>query len=91
MSVALDKPDCLWYSVDSRELTDRRKEKEMKKIKINGGLYDWDTIVSYMNDDIREQIHGEIAPCTEETFWERYIELDPKNEILDIVSPTAED
>ena len=60
----------------------------MKKIKISGGLYDWDTIVSYMNDDIREQIHGELAPCTEEAFWERYIELDPKNEILDIVSPT---
>ena len=66
----------------------RKGEKKMKKIKINGGLYDWDTIVSYMNDDIREQIHGEIAPCTEEAFWERYIELDPKNEILDIVSPS---
>ncbi len=59
----------------------------MKKIKINGGLYDWDTIVSYMNDDIREQIHGEIAPCTEEAFWARYVELDPENEILDIVGP----
>ncbi len=59
----------------------------MKKIKINGGLYDWDTIVSYMDDDIREQIHGELAPCTEEAFWARYVELDPENEILDIVSP----
>ena len=59
----------------------------MKKIKINGAIYDWDTIVSYMNDDIREQIHGELAPCTEKAFWERYIELDPENEILDIVSP----
>ena len=63
-----------------------RREK-MKKIKINGGLYDWDTIASYMNDDIREQIHGELAPCTEEAFWARYVELDPENEILDIVSP----
>jgi len=62
-------------------------EKKMKKIKINGGLYDWDTIVSYMDDDIREQIHGEIAPCTEEAFWARYVELDPENEILDIVGP----
>jgi hypothetical protein len=62
-------------------------EKKMKKIKINGGLYDWDTIVSYMDDDIREQIHGELAPCTEEAFWARYVELDPENEILDIVSP----
>ena len=60
----------------------------MSKIKIYGGLYDWDTIVSYMNDDIREQIHGELAPCTEKVFWERYVELDPENEILDIVRPT---
>ena len=59
----------------------------MKKIKINGAIYDWDTIASYMDDDIREQIHGELAPCTEEAFWARYVELDPENEILDIVSP----
>ena len=62
----------------------------MKKIEINGVMYDWDTIASYMDDDIREQIHGELAPCTEKVFWERYIELDPENEILDIVSPAGE-
>ena len=59
----------------------------MKKIKINGGIYDWNAITSYMDDDIREQIHGELAPCTEEAFWARYVELDPENEILDIVGP----
>ena len=63
----------------------------MKKIEINGVMYDWDTIASYMDDDIREQIHGELAPCTEKVFWERYVELDPENEILDIVGPAGEE
>lgn len=62
----------------------------MKMIKIKGKMYDWDTIASYMDDDIREQIHGELAPCTEKVFWGRYVELDPENEILDIVSPAGE-
>ena len=59
----------------------------MNTVIINQAIYDWDTIVSYMDDDIREQVHGELAPCTEEAFWERYLELDPENEILDVVSP----
>ena len=59
----------------------------MNTVIINQAIYDWDTIVSYMDDDIREQVHGELAPCTEKAFWERYMELDPENEILDIVSP----
>ena len=59
----------------------------MNTVIINQAIYDWDTIVSYMDDDIREIVHGELAPCTEEAFWARYAELDPENEILDIVSP----
>ena len=70
--------------------TPQERRNKMKKIEINGVMYDWDTIASYMDDDIREQIHGELAPCTEKVFWERYVELDPENEILDIVSPAGE-
>ncbi len=36
-----------------------------------------DTIGSYMDDDIREDIHGEMAPCTPEEFLKRYLESDP--------------
>lgn len=36
----------------------------------------WPDIVSYMDDDIRESIHAELAPCTEEAFLRRYLELD---------------
>ena len=36
-----------------------------------------DTIVTYMNDEIREDVHVELAPCTPEEFLRRYVELDP--------------
>lgn len=35
-----------------------------------------DTIATYMDDEIREQVHAELAPCTEEEFLSRYCELD---------------
>ena len=36
----------------------------------------FETIASYMNDEIREQVHAELAPCTETDFLKRYLELD---------------
>lgn len=36
------------------------------------------TISSYMDDEIREQVHGELAPCEPEEFLRRYLELDPE-------------
>lgn len=36
----------------------------------------WDAIVNLMDDDIREKIHFEMAPCTEEAFLQRYLQLD---------------
>lgn len=41
---------------------------------------DMDNIATYMNDDIREQLHSDIAPCTHEEFIAAYIERDPKFE-----------
>lgn len=35
-----------------------------------------DTIATYMNDEIREDLHCELAPCTPEEFLIRYVELD---------------
>ena len=37
----------------------------------------WDDIATYMNNDIREQVRAEIAPCTRKEFLDRYLELDP--------------
>lgn len=35
-----------------------------------------DTIATYMDDDKREQVHSELAPCEPEEFLKRYLELD---------------
>lgn len=35
-----------------------------------------DTIASYMDDDKRERVHFELAPCKPEEFLKRYLELD---------------
>ena len=37
-------------------------------------------IASYMDDDKREQVHFELAPCSNEEFLKRYLELDPEFE-----------
>lgn len=36
-----------------------------------------DTIGSYMDDEKRETVHFELAPCEPEQFLRRYLELDP--------------
>ena len=41
-----------------------------------------DTIASYMDDDKREHVHFELAPCKPEEFLKRYLELDPDFEYL---------
>jgi len=35
----------------------------------------FDEIVTWMDDDTREQVHGELAPCTDEEFLTRYLEV----------------
>ena len=35
------------------------------------------TIAVYMEDEIREKVHFELAPCEPEEFLKRYLELDP--------------
>lgn len=37
----------------------------------------WEAIANMMDDDIRERVAFELAPCTEEAFLKRYLELDP--------------
>lgn len=41
-----------------------------------------DVIASYMDDDIRETVHYELAPCTPEEFLIRYMDLDPVFEMV---------
>lgn len=36
-----------------------------------------DNIASYMRDDIREDLHNDLAPCSHETFIRAYLDRDP--------------
>ena len=36
-----------------------------------------DAIAIYMDNEIREKVHYELAPCDPEMFLRRYLELDP--------------
>lgn len=39
-----------------------------------------DAIVVLMDNDLREKVHFEIAPCSNEEFLKRYCELNPQFE-----------
>ena len=43
---------------------------------------DMDVIATYMDDEIRESLVWELAPCKPEIFLERYLEEDPDFEEL---------
>lgn len=40
----------------------------------NGNKIDFDAAVSLMDDNIREELHSEIAPCTDQEFYDAYCE-----------------
>lgn len=42
----------------------------------------WDAIVTYMNDDIREDVRFDLAPCSEEEFLDEYVKRDQEFEKL---------
>lgn len=46
----------------------------MRKTVVNeyGVNIDYDLAVSFMDDDLREEIHGDLAPCTDQQFFDEY-------------------
>ena len=43
---------------------------------------DWDVIVNAMDDEVREKVHTELAPCANTEFLNRYLELASENLII---------
>lgn len=39
----------------------------------NGRMINYDAAVELMDDDLREQLHREIAPCTNQEFYNAYV------------------
>ena len=42
----------------------------------------WETVAHYMDDETREKVHAELAPCDKLEFLERYLEIAPSNLII---------
>jgi len=42
----------------------------------------WAYVVNAMDPEIRETVHSELAPCTDEEFLARYLELSPDDLII---------
>lgn len=42
----------------------------------------WPVVVQMMDDDTREAVHRELAPCTELEFLARYLELAPHDIVI---------
>ena len=73
------------------------KMKKMKQISINNGRTYmtaeeavpeilesnlWPVVEQVMDDDTREAVHRELAPCTEAEFLARYLEIAPHDLII---------
>ena len=43
------------------------------KVKIYNDEVEWIILTLLMDDEIREKVHSEIAPCTKQEFIDRYI------------------
>ena len=41
-----------------------------------------ENICAYMNDEIREELHSKLAPCSNRTFLKAYCKRDPEFEAL---------
>lgn len=65
----------------------------MKNISINNGRsyctieealnrFNIRIIAHYMDDEIREEVHRELAPCTDAEFIKRYLELATEDLII---------
>lgn len=54
-----------------------KTKEELLMIKVRELLskFDMDALVNYMDDDIRERVHIDLAPCENAKFLARYMEL----------------
>lgn len=45
-----------------------------KQVTLNGKTIDFDAAVTLMDDDIREDLHNKMAPCTDQEFLDAYVQ-----------------
>lgn len=69
------------YTVDYGWITDRVPADQADYVNVldllvivNGSAYDIDNIAGYMDDEIRERLNSEMAPCKPQEFFDAYCE-----------------
>lgn len=72
-----DESGGLWYGLGREEygpytLTEMENIFEAYAEEESGLLSDWDFIVELMDNEIRESVHADLAPCTDEEFLAEY-------------------
>lgn len=45
-----------------------------KQVTLNGKTIDFDAAVNLMDDEIREDLHNKMAPCTDQEFLDAYVQ-----------------
>lgn len=71
----------------------QQEENKMKKISLDNGysyitpaealgIIPLDLLAEYMDDETREAVHHELAPCTDEAFLTRYLEIAKKDLVM---------
>jgi hypothetical protein len=45
----------------------------MANVMLNGEMVDFDAAVNLMDDEIREAVHADLAPCTDQEFMDEYV------------------
>ena len=45
-----------------------------KQVTLNGKTIDFDAAVNLMDDEIREDLHNKMAPCTDQEFMDAYVQ-----------------
>lgn len=43
------------------------------RVELNGHMFDTDIVVNMMDEEIRDYLHGKMAPCTEQAFLDAYM------------------
>lgn len=59
-----------------------RPEELIQYLSVPNCPITWETVVSFMDEDLIEKVNSELAPCSELEFLTRYLELSKENLII---------
>jgi hypothetical protein len=65
----------VWYYWECQKKQHKKGAEKMSKVvDWDGREVDFDAAVALMDDDIREELHTELSPCSAQRFFNAYLE-----------------